>query len=137
MERRAFLEQLGLGAAFALTASCLGGCAKDTTIAPGSPVDFTLNLNDAANANLKTNEGYIVTNGVVVARTLTGGYASATVTCSHQGQRQITYNSQGQWYCTAHGALFSATGAGLNNNGSGGLTVYKTQLTDATLRIYS
>jgi cytochrome b6-f complex iron-sulfur subunit len=133
MERRAFLEQLGLGAAFALTASCLGGCAHTSV----SPIDFTLNLNDAANAKLKTNGGYIVANGVVVARTLTGGYAAATVTCSHEGRQQITYNNQGQWYCTAHGALFSATGAGLNGNGSKGIAVYQTELTDTTLRIFS
>lgn len=134
MERRKFLEQLGVGAAFALTASCLGSCKSDTAV---SPVDFTLDLNDSANANLKTNGGYIVKNGAVVARTTSGSYVAATVTCSHEGQQRITYNSQGQWYCTAHGALFDATGKGLNSNGSKGLTIFKTELTGTTLRVYS
>ena len=134
MERRKFLEQIGVGAAFALTASCLGSCKSETAV---SAVDFTIDLNDTANAKLKTNGGYIVKSGAVVARTTTGAYAAATVTCSHQGQQQVTYNSQGQWYCTAHGALFDATGKGLNDNGSKGLTIFKTELTGTTLRVYS
>jgi cytochrome b6-f complex iron-sulfur subunit len=135
MERRQFLEQLGLGAAFVLTATCLGGCTH-TSVTPVSPVDFTLDLTAPANAALQTNGGYIVANGAVVARTLTGGYAAATVICSHEGQKQITYNSQGQWYCTAHGALYSATGAGLNGNGSGGLTIYTAQLNGTSLHVF-
>jgi cytochrome b6-f complex iron-sulfur subunit len=136
MERRKFLEQLGLGAAFALTATCLGGCAH-TSVTPISPVDFTLDLTQPANAALKINGGYIVANGAVIARTLAGGYTAATVICSHEGQQRITYNNQGQWYCTAHGALYSATGVGLNNNGSGGLAIYSTQLTGTSLRVFS
>ena len=134
MERRKFLEQIGVGAAFALTASCLGSCKSETDNV--SAIDFTVDLNDSANANLKTNGGYIVKNGAVIARTTAGAYAAATVTCSHEGQQRITYNSQGQWYCTAHGALFDATGKGLNSNGSKGLTIYKTELTGTTLRVF-
>ena len=133
MDRRHFLERLGIGAAFALTASCLGSCKSDTV----SSVDFTIDLNDSAYSALKNNGGYVIKNGAVVARTTTGEYAAATVTCSHEGQNQITYNSQGQWYCTAHGATFDATGKGLNSNGSKGLTIFKTTLTGTSLRVYS
>ncbi|MEY4927221.1 MAG: hypothetical protein RI894_1657 [Bacteroidota bacterium] len=137
MERKEFLAQLGLGAVFVLTSTCLlDACTKDTTTTP-TAVDFTIDINGSAYSALATNGGYIVANGVVVARSLTGTYVAATVTCSHEGRTQITYNSSGKWYCTAHGALFSETGAGLNNNGSKNLTVYKTQLSGTSLRVYS
>ncbi len=136
MERKEFLAQLGLGAIFVLTSTCLNACSKDATTTP-TAVDFTIDLNSSAYSALATNGGYVVTNGVVVARSLTGTYIAATVTCSHEGRTQITYNNSGKWYCTAHGALFSETGAGLNANGSNDLTVYKTQLSGTTLRIYS
>jgi len=137
MDRKEFLNTLGLGAAFALTASCLGSCKKTTTT-PSGPVDFTLDLNAAANASLANNGGYVISNGCVVAKTTTGNYVAATVVCSHEGKTQVYYNStNNEFNCSAHGARFSLTGSGLNGNGSSGLTVYKTQLTGNSLRVYS
>ncbi len=136
MDRKDFLSKIGIGAAFALTASCLGSCKKEATT-PSGPADFTINLNDAANAALSTTGGYVISNAVVIAKTATG-YAAATVICSHEGQQQITYRgANNQWYCTAHGAIFDIAGKGLNANGSKGLTIYNTSLTGSTLRIYS
>lgn len=136
MNRKEFLNKIGFGAAFALTATCLHSCEKENTT-PSGPVDFTINLNDAANAALANTGGYVIQNAVVIAKTASG-YAAATVICSHEGQQQITYKgNQNQWYCTAHGATFDINGAGQNSNGSKGLTIYKTQLTASSLRIYS
>ena len=78
MERREFLEKLGLGAAFVITTACLQSCSKDSS----GPVDFTLNLDDAANSALKTNGGYVISNNTVVARTLAGEYVAVPVKCS-------------------------------------------------------
>ena len=136
MDRKDFLNKIGFGAAFALTASCLGSCNKEATT-PSGPVDFTINLNDAANAGLATPGGYVINNAVVIAKTSTG-YAAATVICSHEGDKQITYRgTSNQWYCTSHGATFDINGGGLNGNASKGLTIYKTALSGTTLRIYS
>lgn len=132
MERREFLEKLGIGAAFVLATSCLHSCTADSA----SPVDFTLNLDEPANAALKINGGYVVTNGTVVARTKAGDYVAATLVCSHQEQKQVTYRSStDSYYCTAHGAEFDLKGKGLNSNGSKGLTIYTTTLTGTTLRV--
>ena len=140
MERRAFLESLGLGAAFVLTATCLHSCSTSSstngiTPTPGG-TDITLDLSQSANAALKTNGGYIVTNGVVVARDTSGNYVAATQTCSHQGNQAVYYDASSNSYkCTVHGAQFSLAGTGLNANGSGGLTIFKATLSGNSLHI--
>ncbi len=135
MNRKDFIAQLGLGAAFVLTASCLGSCKKtDTAVAQN--VDFSLDLAAPANAALATIGGYLVTNDVVVAKTITGAYVAATVICSHEQQKQITL-SNNEWVCGAHGARFSLSGSGLNSNGSKGLKTYNTSVTGNTLRVFS
>ncbi len=136
MDRRDFLSSIGVGAAFALTASCLGSCKKQD-VTPSS-VDFTVDLTASSNAALKVKGGYIIQNQVVIAQTLSGTYAAATVICSHQGESRVVYDKiNNQWYCGAHGATFAINGSGVNNNGKNGLSVYKTTLTGNSLRVYS
>ncbi len=136
MERKEFIAQLGLGAAFVLTAGCFGSCKKSDTTAADVPVDFTLDLTLPANAALANNGGYLVSNGVVVAKNNTGTYVAATQTCSHEGLKQITL-SNNEWACSAHGARFNLSGTGLNSNGSKGLKIYNTSVTGNILRVYS
>jgi cytochrome b6-f complex iron-sulfur subunit len=134
MERRAFLEKLGIGATFVLTTACLQSCSKDSS----GPVDFTLNLDDAANAALKIDGGYIVSNNTVVARTTAGQYVAATLICSHEGEKKVTYRkSSNSFFCTAHGAEFDLKGGGLNSTGKGGLTIYNAVLTGTSLKVTS
>ena len=135
MERRQFLESLGIGAAFVLTASCLQSCSKTSG---GGAVDFTLDLSATENKALLTNGGFVKVNGVVVAKDTSGNLVAATQTCSHEGNVAVSYNSgANEFQCSVHGARFSLTGAGLNANGSGGLTIYKTTLTGTSLRVFS
>jgi cytochrome b6-f complex iron-sulfur subunit len=139
MERRDFLEKLGIGAAFVLTSSCLGSCTK-SDYAPTGAVDFTVDLALPANSALAANGGYIIdsANKIVVARDTAGNYVAATQVCSHEGKVQVAYNKASNNYvCSAHGATFSLTGSGTNSNGSKGLTIYKTTLTGTKLRVYS
>jgi nitrite reductase/ring-hydroxylating ferredoxin subunit len=138
MERRDFLEKIGIGAAFVLTSSCFGAC-KSTDYAPTGTVDFTLDLALTENAALTANGGYLISNKIVVAKDTGGNYVAATQVCSHEGKVQVSYNKAANNYvCSAHGATFSLAGAGTNSNGSKGLTIYKTQLlTGNKLRVYS
>ena len=137
MERREFLEKLGIGAAFALTSSCLGSCTK-TDSAPAGTVDFTLDLTASANAALTTNGGFIISNKVVIAKDTSGNYVAATQVCSHEGNVQVSYNKAANNYtCSVHGATFDLQGKGTNSNGSKGLTIYKTSLSGTSLRVFS
>jgi cytochrome b6-f complex iron-sulfur subunit len=139
MERRDFLEKIGIGAAFVLTSACFGSCKKDNNV-PTGPVDFTLELTEAANAPLAANGGFIIKTDakVVVAKDTSGNFVAATQICSHEGQVQVAYNKAANNYtCSAHGATFDLAGKGTNANGGGGLTIYKTQLTGTKLRVFS
>lgn len=141
MERREFLEKIGVGAAFALTATCLGSCntggfgGAQQSPAPTS-VNITLDLTLPQYAALKNDGGYIVTNGIVVARTIDGSYAAASARCTHQGGT-VRYNqSADDWYCPVHGAQYNlTTGAGLNAYGRNGLKIYQTSLDGQKLTI--
>lgn len=139
MNRNDFLKKIGAGAAFTLTAPCLGGCAVEN-IAPDVPaaaVDFTLDLNSPNNVSLSNKGGYVVVNGnVVVGKAMDGSFVAATRKCSHEPRNEVVMRNN-EWYCTAHGAKFSLGGRGLNGNGSNGLTIYNTELTGNILRVFS
>lgn len=137
MKRKEFLEKLGVGAAFVLTSTCLGGCTRDEADPP-KEINFTIDLDDEKYAELQVFGSYVIEDQIVIARSNTGEYLAATLICSHEGLSQITYSERdGAWYCTAHEALFREDGEGINPNGSKGLTVYNTELTDNLLRIFS
>ena len=139
MERRDFLEKIGIGAAFVLTSSCFGACKSDTAT-PTPALDFTLDLNAAENAALKVNGGFVIKNQVVVVRDTTGKYVAATQVCSHEGNVRVTYDkTNNNFTCPVHGATFDLAGKGTNATGSKGLTIYKTELaaSGASLRVFS
>ncbi|MFT4665586.1 MAG: nitrite reductase/ring-hydroxylating ferredoxin subunit [Polaribacter sp.] len=136
MNRKEFLGKIGIGAAFALTSTCLGGCYKDNAITPTGPVDFALDLTQSSNGNLRENGGYIIKDRVVVAQTETGEYVAATQLCSHEDKYKVVFKNN-EWFCTDHDARFGLDGSGLNTNGSKGLTIYQTELNGDILRIFS
>ena len=147
MKRKEFLEQLGLGAAFVLTATCMGGCKNDDDglddeefpeLIPLDPVDFTLDLTDPANAALQTNGGYVVVEDskTVVARTLGGELVAATQRCSHQNNLNVIFDGN-EWFCTVHGAVFALDGQGENEFGQRNLTIYNVAVNGDEVRVTS
>lgn len=136
MNRLHFLKALGLSGSALM--AVLTACQRDEVTPAGQvgPVDFELDLTDPANGPLARVGGYVVQQGVVVARAKLNQFVAVTQTCSHEGLKQITFR-YGQFFCTAHGARFDENGRGLNQEGKRGLTVYKTDLTGNRLRVYS
>ncbi|MEO1711938.1 MAG: Rieske 2Fe-2S domain-containing protein [Bacteroidota bacterium] len=133
MTRKEFLNQVGVGAALVMTGMCFQQCSRE----PSGTVDLTLDLTDPEYSNLSQDGGYVVVEEVVVARTSNGDYVAATQICSHQGFKQVKFNADDEFQCSVHGARFDLQGDGLNSNGSGGLTIYNTELTGDTLRVFS
>ena len=133
MNRKEFLNQVGVGAALVMTGMCFQQCSKE----PKGPVDLSIDLTDSASADLLQDGGYIIVEEVVIARTSNGDYVAATQICSHQGFKQVFFNSSDQFECSRHGARYDLQGGGLNENGEDGLTIYNTELTGDILRVFS
>jgi nitrite reductase/ring-hydroxylating ferredoxin subunit len=137
MNRKEFIEKLGIGAAFVLTSTCLGSCTRDRAD-PIKDLDFVIDLTLNKFLELNNFGSYIIEDQVVIARSVTGEYLAATHICSHEQLSQITYSGvEGAWLCTAHGALFTEEGEGLNANGSKGLQIFNTEINGDLLRVFS
>jgi len=140
MDRKDFLSQVGVGAAAFLAPICLGGIAgcgkssKNSTPSAPSNVDFTLDVSSGA---LASNGGYLVSQGILVARTNSGTFLAVSAACTHEGN-SVTYNAaNNNFVCPNHGAKFSSSGMVTLGPASTNLKSYNTSLTNTTLRIYS
>jgi len=135
MDRKEFLYLVGTSVAAITIGSCLGGCAKGSNSPSAPSVNFSLSLTDPANSALNTNGGYVYSQGVIVARTLTGTYIAVSQACTHQGVTVVYQGSTNGFYCNAHGSSFSSSGAVTGGPASGNLKSYTTQLSGSSLHI--
>jgi cytochrome b6-f complex iron-sulfur subunit len=153
MERKDFIEQVGLSAASILIFGCMQSCSKSDSAAPTTPpsnnnkptnkVDFTINITNSPYTSLNTAGGFYVdkTNNIIIARTNTNPneFLAVSSLCTHQ-QVTLEYQaSNNRFVCPSppgHGSLFSSTGAVLNDPAKEPLKPYKTTLTGNSLRVY-
>ena len=140
MDRKDFLSQVGVGAAAFLALICLGGiagCGKssnDSTPSAPSNVDFTLDVSSGA---LASNGGFLVSQGILVARTNAGAFLAVSAACTHQGTN-VNYNAaNNNFVCPSHFSEFSSSGMVTLGPATTNLKSYNTSLTNSTLRIYS
>ncbi len=139
MDRKDFLKAIGVGS-LALAALSCAGCSKSSDGAsPAAPsgVDFTLDLGASANAALLNNGGFLVNNGLIVARTTAGAYLAVQQSCTHERYTLTYQGTNHRFYCNNHGATFNEQGTVTGGPTNKSLTVYKTQLTGTSLRVYS
>ncbi len=120
--------------------------ASTVTPAPVVPVPATPTSNissitnpilkiDLTTSAIKNVGAYIIQSNIVVAQVSAGAYAAVTNLCSHEPKRQVIF-SQGEFYCTAHGARFDLNGGALNSTARGGITAYKVATDGKTLVVY-
>jgi len=141
MDRKVFLNSIGMSAAAFALITCLGckktdGSSSSDTSGP-TGVNFTLDLSLSANAALLNNGGSFLSNGVIVAKTKTGAYIAVQRSCTHESYTLTYQSANSRFYCPNHGATFSEGGGVTNGPASRSLTVYNTQLTGTTLKVYS
>ena len=143
MKRNEFLKSIGTGAAFILTTGCLGGCSKGEDIPfiapngsnlPSNTVLFTIDLSSEEADNLLKEGGFIIQDEIVIAKSLSGAYVAATVICTHESRKEVTFQKN-EFLCTAPGARFDQSGNGLNDFGKKGLKIYQTLLNENVLTI--
>ncbi len=137
MDRKEFLSLMGMATAGVALAPYLVSCKKTDSLTQKINVNFTLDLNNPLNASLKANGGSVYSNGVIVARTMTGSYIAVASTCTHQGATVNYDGSHNEFVCYAHGSVFSSNGGVVNGPASSPLQQLNTSLTGSSLKVYS
>jgi cytochrome b6-f complex iron-sulfur subunit len=140
MDRKEFFSKVGFGAALVLVPACIAGlatsCESEGNVSPApTNVDFTL---DIATGNLASPGGFLVHSGVVVARTLTGGFLAVSASCTHEGTNVNYSSANNNFICPNHGATFNSTGGVTRGPASSNLTSYVVEVLSATqIRVHS
>lgn len=149
MERKDFIEKVGLGAASLLLIGCMQACSKaGTAVASMSnnngsttpkTVDFTINISIAPYNALNTLGGYYVdsANSIIVARTLNNEFIAVSSVCTHASVTVEYQGTNNRFFCPGHGSTFTNSGVVSNGPAAQALKQYKTALTGNSLRIYA
>ena len=152
MERKDFIEQVGLSAASILIFGCMQSCSKSDSPASSQPngsnnnpptnkIDFTINITNNPYTSLNTAGGFYVdrTTNIIIARTLTNDFIAVSSLCPHQQVTLEFQASNNRFICPSppgHGSSFSTTGAVINDPATSALKPYKTELSGSSLRIF-
>ncbi|WP_055143282.1 QcrA and Rieske domain-containing protein [Jiulongibacter sediminis] len=147
IDRKDFMKQMGIGFGAIMLMNCLQSCSEgeipDPNPNPGGStgVDFTLDLNAAANSSLKTQGGFLVVSSrnIIVARTLNDTFIAVSSSCTHQGTTVNYRANTNDFRCPNHGSEFSNTGAVTNGPATSALKKYNTSFDETanTIRIFS
>jgi cytochrome b6-f complex iron-sulfur subunit len=136
MDRKKFLTLIGAGATSITLFHCIG-CSKSSDNPGSSGINFTLDLTESVNASLLNTGGTLAKDGVLVAHTLSGSYIAVQQSCTHESFPLIYHVSAQIFICNKHGAAFNENGVVINPPATKNLTVYNTELTGTSLRVYS
>lgn len=143
IERKEFMKQVGIGFGGILLMNCLQACSESEIPDPmpgtgGDKVDFTLDLNLSANSKLNTLGGFVVSNEVIVARTLDDKFIAVSAKCTHQGTTLEYRPSQKDFYCPLHESEFSEVGAVEKGPATGDLVRFNvtSDETSNTVRVF-
>lgn len=117
MERKEFLNLVGVSVGAVILSRCLSGCTyvKDGGPSPINPdptnkVDFKVSLNDPNYTHLQTNGSYTHVKDIILARTKTGEFIALSQYCTHQGTSVEYREVRNDIYCSNHGSRFSTVG---------------------------
>ena len=151
MERKDFIEQVGLSGAAILIFGCMQSCSKsdgpstNTNTGSGSggnntsTVDFTIDISKSPFDALKTNGGFYVdpTTKIIIVKTTAGEIIAVSSVCTHQQASIVFEANNNRFYCAAHGSVFATTGAVTTGPATTALKKYQTSLTGTVLRVFS
>ena len=154
MERKDFIEQVGLSGAAILIFGCMQSCSKsdgpstNTNTGGGtgtgggnntSTVDFTIDISKSPFDALKNIGGFYVdpATNIIIVKTTASEIIAVSAICTHQ-QASLTYQVvSNRFYCAAHGSTFSTTGAVTTGPANAALKKYQTSLTGTILRVFA
>ena len=138
MTRKKFIAALGRSAAGMLCINGFLGCIPtENPVQPPSSVDFTLDLDDPGNQELRKKGGYIFHSGIIIAHTAGDGYVAVSEACTHHGN-SIDYRlSEDCFVCLAHGSEFETDGTVRTGPARIPLVRYNTLVRGRSLTIFS
>ena len=138
MERKEFLNLVGMSVGAVILQNCLSGCAKASDPAPAvippvtpptgggtttvtgltgnnsiakGTIDFSLDITNKSFSDLATNGKAIISGDIIVARTKAGDFLALEKACTHQ-QTTVDYVADTNIFnCSNHGSQFNADGS--------------------------
>ena len=143
MHRHDFFRIVGTSIGAILLTRCIAGCSGqaggDPSPNTSQKVDFTLRLDDSANANLTVKGGYVIINDAIVAQTKDGQFIAVSANCTHQGTQLVYKSVENQFYCPLHLSRFDTTGKVVVGPAVVALTQYTVEpnLTAGTIRVHN
>ena len=154
MERKEFLNLVGISVGAIILQNCMSGCTKATdptpaVIPPPAPIppstgggtvtvsgltgnnslskeaiDFSIDITKTDFEALKTNGQAVVTGDVIVARTKTGDFLVVEKACTHQGTTVDFIADNSTFKCNNHGSIFDGSGTVTNGPAARALKKY-------------
>jgi cytochrome b6-f complex iron-sulfur subunit len=134
MERLEFIKLMGTGTLLACAGCGLTGCGSDDDPAPAN-IDLTLDLSLSENAALQNVGGSLSRDGIIIARLSATEFAAVSRACTHEGVAVNFRPTPRDFYCSAHGSVFSTSGAVVQGPASRPLRQYQTAFTGNILRV--
>jgi cytochrome b6-f complex iron-sulfur subunit len=159
MERKEFLNLVGMSVGAVILQNCLSGCSKASDPAPAvvppvtppssggsttvsgltgnnsiakGTIDFSVDITDKNFSDLSTNGKAIVSGDVIVARTKTGEFLALAKACTHQGTTVDYVADTNIFNCSNHGSQFNADGSVKKDPATAALKSYKTSFDTKT-----
>ena len=153
MERKEFLNLVGISVGAIVLQNCMSGCSKasdptpavipptvpptgggsttitgltgNNSIAKGT-IDFTLDITDKNFSDLAMNGKAIISGDIIVARTKTGIFLALAKACTHQGTTIDFVPDKSNFNCSNHGSNFDSSGSVINGPAASALKSFKT-----------
>jgi cytochrome b6-f complex iron-sulfur subunit len=141
MERKEFLNLVGISVGAVILQNCMSGCSKSsdptpatsTTTTPTTPstggtttttvgltgnnvsskgtIDFTIDLTSTTFKSLQTSGSALVSGDVIIARTKNGDFLVVAKACTHEGTTVDFVADNSTFKCNNHGSVFDASGS--------------------------
>jgi cytochrome b6-f complex iron-sulfur subunit len=136
MERKEFLNLVGISVGTVILQNCMSGCTKASDPAPATTVtpptsgggsttvtgltgnnslakgviDFSVDITATDFEKLKTNGQALVSGDVIIARTKAGDFLVVEKACTHEGTTVNFVSDNTTFKCNNHGSVFDASG---------------------------
>ena len=138
MERKEFLNLVGISVGAVILQNCMSGCTKASDPAPAATppvtppptgggtttvsgltgnnslskgvIDFQVDITKTDFEILKTNGQAVVTGDVIIARTKSGDFLVVEKACTHAGTTIDFVSDNSTFKCSNHGSVFDSSG---------------------------